>query len=89
MNWFYNTTGGAGNDAQSAVYQLFATNREAVPEEWMNPDNDDEFEELCYRADLAPGVAAGRRLLKSGGVPGIRLVLEAFQLFYECAAGSG
>ena len=52
---YFNTTGGAGNDAQSAVYQLFATNREAVPEEWMNPDNDDEFEELCYRADLAPG----------------------------------
>jgi len=58
VNWF-NTTGGAGNDAQSAVYQLFATSREAVPAEWVDPENTAEFEELCYRSDLAPGVAPG------------------------------
>ena len=58
VNWF-NTTGGAGNDAQSAVYQLFSTHREADPEDWLNEENDAEFEELCYRADLAPGVAPG------------------------------
>jgi hypothetical protein len=58
VNWF-NTTGGSGNDAQSAVYQLFATARTAVPEEWVDPENDAEFEELCYRSDLAPGVAPG------------------------------
>ena len=58
VNWF-NTTGGAGNDAQSAVYQLFSTHREANPEEWLEEENHAEFEELCYRADLAPGIPPG------------------------------
>ena len=57
-NWF-NTTGGSGNDAQSAVYQLFASAREARAEEWDDVWDTAEFEELCYRADLAPGVGPG------------------------------
>jgi len=56
VNWF-NATGGSGNDALSAVYQIFSTSREADPHTWMEEDNTAEFEELCYRADLAPGVA--------------------------------
>ena len=52
----FNKSGGAGNDAQSAVYQLFATDREADP---LDPESTAEFAELSYRADLAPGVAPG------------------------------
>ena len=52
----FNKNGGSGNDAQSAVYQLFATDREADP---LDPESTAEFAELSYRADLAPGVAPG------------------------------
>jgi|GEM_PF-2450946 len=55
-NWF-NATGGTGNDAQSAVYQLFSTARSAVAEDWETSAA--HFEELTYRSDLAPGVAPG------------------------------
>ena len=85
VNWF-NTTGGSGNDAQSAVYQLFATARTAVAEEWVDPENDAEFEELSYRSDLAPGVATGRRLQLGGGVFGGRADVEAVQFDHERAA---
>jgi len=48
----FNSTGGAGNDAQSAVYQVFVSNLDGDFEER-------EYEELTYRADLAPGVPPG------------------------------
>lgn len=55
-NWF-NTTGGSANSAQSAVYQLFSTSREANPADWSTGAA--QFEELTYRSDLAPGVPPG------------------------------
>ncbi|MBN2081649.1 hypothetical protein JW859_05505 [bacterium] len=57
-NWF-NSTGGRGNDALSAVYQIFSTMQDADPLMWNDPDYMAEFEELCYRSDLAPGVGPG------------------------------
>ncbi|MBN2081425.1 hypothetical protein JW859_04365 [bacterium] len=56
MNWF-NTTGGATNSAQSSVYQIFADSSDADPLDWQT--NGHSFEELSYRADLAPGVPPG------------------------------
>ena len=52
----FNETGGTGNDAQSAVYQLFSTDRAANPKD---PNSTAEFGELSYRADLAPGIGPG------------------------------
>ena len=56
-NWF-NTAGGSGNDAQSAVYQLFASTRDVEAFNWENLPAV-IFEELSYRADLAPGIGPG------------------------------
>ena len=56
-NWF-NRTGGTGNDAQSAVYQLFASTRDVDAHDWEDLSAV-FFEELSYRADLAPGVGPG------------------------------
>ena len=57
QNWF-NRSGGSGNDAQSAVYQLFASTRDVEPFDWENYPGV-SFEELTYRADLAPGIGPG------------------------------
>ena len=51
-NWF-NRSGGTGNDARSAVYQLFAKTT------GLEPGEPAQYGELCYRADLAPGVGPG------------------------------
>ncbi len=72
-NWF-NSSGGAGNDAQSAVYQLFSTDRAANPKDELSTA---EFAELSYRADLAPGVGPGGDCSGADGVSRDRLVLEA------------
>jgi len=53
---YFNATGGTGNDALSAVYQLFSWSRSADP---MDENSPYEFAELSYRADLAPGVGPG------------------------------
>jgi hypothetical protein len=61
-NWF-NPTGGSGNDAASAVYQIYSASRASIPDQWEWYDENmvtpPEFEELSYRADLAPGVGVG------------------------------
>jgi len=53
---YFNETGGTGNDARSAVYQLFSSDRSADP---TDPSSTADFGELSYRADLAPGIAPG------------------------------
>lgn len=55
----FNTTGGAGSDALSCVYQIFASDREADPTRPLDDYGEGEtvpvFAEVSYRADGGPG----------------------------------
>lgn len=53
---YFNATGGSGNDALSAVYQLFSNDINGVPSDQYSTA---QFAEISYRADLSPGVGPG------------------------------
>jgi len=83
---YFNATGGMGNDALSAVYQLFSTDRTANP---RDPGSTAEFGELTYRADLAPGVGPGGDCSAAQAYPVRGFFWRAFNREFTLGAGIG